>query len=149
MVEMFFFRQNLRHWEGSDQMSAFWSMFWCTPFRNFLRKFTIFRNFDQWSEILSMSDGRPSSQGVCPSLLTITHPNTRNEINLCKRMRRMKLSALEECIGETANNIKLKKKILILNLLPGEHAWNDTRSISRYCHFKTMSFSAKKSLQSN
>jgi hypothetical protein len=65
---MFFFRQNLRHWEGSDQMSAFWSMFWCTPFRNFLRKFTIFRNFDQWSEILSMSDGRPSSQGVCPSL---------------------------------------------------------------------------------
>jgi hypothetical protein len=81
--------------------------------------------------------------------LTITHPNTRNEINLRKRMRRMKLSALEECIGETANNIKLKKKILILNLLPGEHAWNDTRSISRYCHFKTMSFSAKKSLQSN
>ena len=42
-------------------------MFWFKPFRNFLRKFTIFRNFDQWSEILSMSDGRPSSQGVCPS----------------------------------------------------------------------------------
>jgi hypothetical protein len=33
-----------------------------------LRKITIFRNFDQWSEILSMSDGRPLSQGVCPSL---------------------------------------------------------------------------------
>ncbi len=33
MVEMFFFRQNLRPWEGSDQMSAFWSMFWCKPFR--------------------------------------------------------------------------------------------------------------------
>jgi hypothetical protein len=49
-------------------MSAFWSMFWFKPFRNFLRKFTIFRNFDQWSEILSMSDGRPLSQGVCPSL---------------------------------------------------------------------------------
>jgi hypothetical protein len=43
-------------------------MFWFKPFRNFLRKFTLFRNFDQWSEILSMSDGRPSSQGVCPSL---------------------------------------------------------------------------------
>jgi hypothetical protein len=33
-------------------------MFWFKPFRNFLRKITIFRNFDQWSEILSMSDGR-------------------------------------------------------------------------------------------
>ncbi len=43
-------------------------MFWFKPFRDFLRKFTIFRNFHQWSEILSMSDGRPSSQGVCPSL---------------------------------------------------------------------------------
>jgi hypothetical protein len=43
-------------------------MFWFKPFRNFLRKITIFRNFDQWSEILSMSDGRPLSQGVCPSL---------------------------------------------------------------------------------
>ncbi len=49
-------------------MSAFWSMFWFKPFRNFLRKITILRNFDQWSEILSMSDGRPLSQGVCPSL---------------------------------------------------------------------------------
>ena len=68
MVEMFFFRQNLRHWEGFDQMSAFWSMFWLKPFRNFLRKFTIFRNFDQWSEILSVSAGRPLGQGVCPSL---------------------------------------------------------------------------------
>ena len=68
MVEMFFFRQNLLPWEGSDQMSAFWSMFWCTPFRNFLRKKTIFRNFDQWSEIWSVSAGRPLGQGVCPSL---------------------------------------------------------------------------------
>ena len=68
MVEMFFFRQKLRPWEGFDQMSAFWSMFWFKPFRNFLRKITIFRNFDQWSEILSMSVGRPLSQGVCPSL---------------------------------------------------------------------------------
>ncbi len=50
---------------------AFWSMFWFKPFRNFLRKITIFRNFDQWSEILSVSDGRPLSQGVCPSLLCI------------------------------------------------------------------------------
>ena len=65
---MIFFHQNLRPWEGSDQMSAFWSMFWFKPFRNFLRKITIFRNFDQWSEILSMSDGRPLSQGVCPPL---------------------------------------------------------------------------------
>jgi hypothetical protein len=49
-------------------MSAFWSMFWFKPFQNFLRKITIFRYFNQWSEILSMSDGRPLSQGVCPSL---------------------------------------------------------------------------------
>ena len=64
----YFFRQKLRPLEGFDQMSAFWSRFWFKPFRNFLRKITIFRNFDQWSEILSMSDGRPLSQGVCPSL---------------------------------------------------------------------------------
>ena len=68
MVEMFFFRQNLLPWEGSDQMSAFWSMFWCTPFRNFSRKNTIFRKFRPVVEILSVSDGRPWSQGVCPSL---------------------------------------------------------------------------------
>ncbi len=43
-------------------------MFWCTPFRNFLRKKTIFRNFDQWSEIWAVSAGRPLGQGVCPSL---------------------------------------------------------------------------------
>ena len=47
---------------------AFWSMFWFKPFRNFLRKITILRNFDQWSEILSVSAGRPLGQGVCPSL---------------------------------------------------------------------------------
>jgi hypothetical protein len=50
-------------------MSAFWSMFWFKPFRNFLRKIAIFRNFDHWSELLSMSAGRPLSQGVCPPLL--------------------------------------------------------------------------------
>ncbi len=47
-------------------------MFWFKPFRNFLRKITIFRNFDQWSEILSVSDGRPLSQ-VFPSLAVATH----------------------------------------------------------------------------
>ena len=50
-------------------MSAFWSMFWFKPFRNFLRKIAIFRKFDHWSEILSMSAGRPLSQGVCPPLV--------------------------------------------------------------------------------
>ncbi len=43
-------------------------MFWFKPFRNFLRKIAIFRNFDHWSELLSMSAGRPLGQGVCPSL---------------------------------------------------------------------------------
>ena len=66
-------------------MSAFWSMFWFKPFRNFLRKFTIFRNFDQWSEILSMSDGRPSSQGVCPSLLIATLVTLTRGIQGCPK----------------------------------------------------------------
>jgi hypothetical protein len=69
----------------------------------------------------------------------------------------MQLSALEECIGENGKQHKIEpisakfrqNFLYILNLLPGEHAWNDTRSISRYCPFKTMSFSEKKSLQSN
>ena len=65
----YFFRKKLQPLEGFDQMSSFWSMFWFKPFRNFLRKITIFRNFDQWSVILSLSDGRPLSQGVCPSLV--------------------------------------------------------------------------------
>jgi hypothetical protein len=64
----YFFRKKLRSLEGLDQMSAFWSMFWFKPFRNFLRKIAIFRNFDHWSELLSMSAGRPLSQGVCPPL---------------------------------------------------------------------------------
>ncbi len=64
----YFFRKKLRPLEGFDQMSAFWSMFWFKPFRNFLRKIAIFRRFDHWSEILSMSAGRPLSQGVCPPL---------------------------------------------------------------------------------
>jgi hypothetical protein len=46
-----------------------WSMFWFKSFRKFFRKIAIFRNFDHWSEILSMSAGRPLGQGVCPSLL--------------------------------------------------------------------------------
>jgi hypothetical protein len=60
-------------------------MFWFKPFRNFLRKFTIFRNFDQWSEISSMSDGRPSSQGVCPSLLE--GPEVKGEEELFQRKK--------------------------------------------------------------
>ncbi len=67
-------------------MSAFWSMFWLKPFRNFLRKFTIFRNFDQWSEILSMSDGRPLSQGVCPSLLIRRHSLLVNHLQQAKQL---------------------------------------------------------------
>ncbi len=54
-------------------MSAFWSMFWFKPFQNFLRKIAIFRKFDHWSEILSMSAGRPLSQGVCPPLSSVQY----------------------------------------------------------------------------
>jgi hypothetical protein len=43
-------------------------MFWFKSFRKIFRKIAIFRNFDHWSEILSMLAGRPLGQGVCPSL---------------------------------------------------------------------------------
>jgi hypothetical protein len=74
----YFFRKKLRSLEGFDQMSAFWSMFWFKPFRNFLRKIAIFRKFDHWSEILSMSAGRPLSQGVCPPLLSAQYDEKKN-----------------------------------------------------------------------
>ena len=48
-----------------------WSMFWFKSFRKFFRKIAIFRNFVHWSEILSVSAGRPLGQGVCPSLGTV------------------------------------------------------------------------------
>jgi hypothetical protein len=44
-------------------------MFWFKSFRKFFRKIVIFRNFDHWSEILSVSAGQPLGQGVCPSLV--------------------------------------------------------------------------------
>ena len=75
----YFFRKKLRSFEGFDQMSAFWSMFWFKPFRNFLRKIAIFRTFDHWSEILSLSAGRPLSQGVCPSLALSPSPLDRGK----------------------------------------------------------------------
>jgi hypothetical protein len=43
-------------------------MFRFRSFRIFCEKIAIFRTFDHWSEILSMSAGRPLGQGVCPSL---------------------------------------------------------------------------------
>ncbi len=43
-------------------------MFWFKSFRKFFRKIVIFCTFDHWSEILSLSAGRPISQGVCPPL---------------------------------------------------------------------------------
>ncbi len=64
----YFFREKFRSFDDFEQMSGLWSMFWFKSFRNFFRKIAIFRNFDHWSEILSMSAGRPISQGVCPPL---------------------------------------------------------------------------------
>ena len=46
-------------------------------FEKFFRKIAIFRNFDHWSEILSMSAGRPISQGVCPPLVERTTLNEK------------------------------------------------------------------------
>ena len=67
------FAKNLRSFDGFDQMSAFWSMFRFRSFRIFCEKIAIFRTFDHWSEILSMSAGRPLGQGVCPSLHVALH----------------------------------------------------------------------------
>ena len=50
-------------------MSGLWSGFWFKSFRKFFRKIVIFRNFDHWSEILSLSADRPISQDVCPPLV--------------------------------------------------------------------------------
>ena len=75
----YFFRKKLQSFDGFDQMSAFWSMFWFKPFRNFLRKIAIFRTFDHWSEILSLSAGRPLSQGVCPALALSPPPLDRGK----------------------------------------------------------------------
>ncbi len=64
----FFFREKFQSFDDFEQMSGLWSMFWFKSFRKIFRKIAIFRNFDHWSEILSMSAGRPISQGVCPPL---------------------------------------------------------------------------------
>ena len=53
-------------------MSGLWSMFWFKSFRKFFRKIAIFRNFDHWSEILSLSADRPISQDVCPPLSVLS-----------------------------------------------------------------------------
>ena len=47
-------------------------MFRFRSFRIFCEKIAIFRTFDHWSEILSMSAGRPLGQGVCPPLPATT-----------------------------------------------------------------------------
>ncbi len=64
----FYFREKFRSFDDFEQMSGLWSMFWFKSFRNFFRKIAIFRNFDHWSEILSLSADRPISQDVCPPL---------------------------------------------------------------------------------
>jgi hypothetical protein len=63
-----FFCEKFRSFDDFEQMSGLWSMFWFKSFRKFFRKIAIFRNFDHWSEILSLSADRPISQDVCPPL---------------------------------------------------------------------------------
>jgi hypothetical protein len=67
-LNLFFFREKFRSFDDFEQMLGFWSMFWFKSFGKFCRKIAIFCTFDHWSEILSMSAGRPISQGVCPPL---------------------------------------------------------------------------------
>ncbi len=64
------FAKNLRSFDGFDQMSGLWSMFWFKSFRKIFRKILIFCTFDHWSEILSLTAGRPISQDACPALLS-------------------------------------------------------------------------------
>jgi hypothetical protein len=64
----FFFREKLRSFDGFDRMLGLWSMFWFKSFRKIFPKIMIFCTFDHWSEILSLSAGRPISQGACPAL---------------------------------------------------------------------------------
>jgi hypothetical protein len=60
-------------------MSRLWSMFRFRSFRIFCEKIAIFRTFDHWSEILSMSAGRPLGQGVCPPLVGGGPNSTRGQ----------------------------------------------------------------------
>ena len=57
--------EKLRSFDDFEQMSGLWSGFWFKSFR----KIVIYCTFDHWSEILSLSAGRPISQGVCPPLV--------------------------------------------------------------------------------
>ncbi len=86
----FLFREKLRSFDGFDQMSGLCSMFWFKSFRNFFWKITIFCTFDHWSEILSLSAGRPISQDACPALPSVsstgdTHRKTDKERKLPNR----------------------------------------------------------------
>ncbi len=69
------FAKNLRSFDGFDQMSGLWSMFWFKSFRKFFLKIMIFCTFDHWSEILSLSAGRPISQDACPALALSPPPS--------------------------------------------------------------------------
>jgi hypothetical protein len=70
-LNLFFFREKFRSFVDFEQMSGLWSMFWFKSFRKIFRKIAIFRNFNHWSEILSLSADRPISQDVCPPLAEI------------------------------------------------------------------------------
>jgi len=65
----FFFREKLRSFDGFDQMSGLWSMFWFKSFRKFFRKIAIFRKFDHWSEILSDVGWSTIKSGCLPTTL--------------------------------------------------------------------------------
>ncbi len=85
-------------------MSRLWSMFRFRSFRIFCEKIAIFRTFDHWSEILSMSAGRPLGQGVCPPLPVWTNFNLGlfDRRPRIESWQRQKISTeLEYCKSET------------------------------------------------
>ncbi len=94
------------------------SMFWFKSFRKFFRKIAIFRNFDHWSEILSMSAGRPLSQGVCPPL--VLRYTTNNLTCYLDQARGAKLSA--SAFFNSA--VILGKYLCNTLLLKGAQAWD-------------------------
>ncbi len=65
----FFFAKNYDLLTILNKCRDFGRCFGLNLFEKFFAKIVIFCTFDHWSEILSLSAGRPISQGVCPPLV--------------------------------------------------------------------------------
>jgi hypothetical protein len=103
----YFFRKKLRSLEGFDQMSAFWSMFWFKPFRNFLRK-----NCDI-SKIRSLVGntvdvGWPTIKSGCLPTTGSSH-RSRVEWCACGFAKDMKQGSVADPVPESVSGTKRAK----------------------------------------